>query len=61
MFDLLLYCTPQWGIYTKASRLTSRDRAQENQLLPLKLLFKSGGSEQYCCPHSPVQGRPRLD
>lgn len=61
MFELLLYWTPWWGIYTKASRLTSRDRAQENQLLPLKLLLKSGGSEQDCCPHSPVQGRPRLD
>lgn len=29
VFELLLYWTPWWGIYTKASRLTSWDRAQE--------------------------------
>ena len=60
-FGLRLPWTPWWGIYAKASRLPSRDGAQEDQLLLLKLPFKSGGFEPDCCARSPVQGWPRLD
>lgn len=60
-FGLPLPWTPWWGIYAKASRLPSRDGAQENQLLLRKLPFKSGGFEPDCCSHSPIPGRPRLD